>query len=152
MVSIRKAVPKDSERIASLIQEHLGRDYKPFGFNRGIIDEKMREKNNTFFVAVDGDRIIGTLRCSVVDFDLADIRWMVVDTGYREKGTGISMVKAALKHLKKIGMRKVLARTRADSMDSVRMFLKLGFNAEGYFREHYRKGTDIIQFSIFLQS
>ncbi len=150
MIKISKAGSKDSDKIAGLIQNHLGRDYKPLRITKEIIEEKMKERGNGFFVAKDGNRVVGTIRYSVKDLDLVDLRWLVVEDVHRYKGIGTELLNTALKELKKRRMRKVVARIMSDSKEPITVFLKGGFQIEGYFREHYRKGTDIIQFSRFI--
>ncbi len=150
MIKIAKADSKDSDKIAKLVQNHLGRDYRPFRITKESIEEKMKEKGNGFFIAIDGNRVVGTIRYSVKDMDLVDLRWLVVEDVHRYKGIGTDLLNTALKELKKRKMRKIVARIKSDSKEPITVFLKGGFQIEGYFREHYRKGTDIIQFSKFI--
>ncbi|KHO47752.1 MAG: ribosomal-protein-alanine N-acetyltransferase [archaeon GW2011_AR5] len=146
----RLATAKDSEEVAAIIKRHAQDDYMGYAtFNDTYIKDKMK-KNNFFFVAEDSDKIVGCIRASIVDLDLAEIRTLCVDEGYRKKGLATELLQEALKLLREKKMRKVAARSKADNTEVIRLFEKAGFEKEGYFREHYRKGIDIIQMGKFL--
>ena len=146
----RLAAAKDSEEVAAIIKRHAQDDYMGYAtFNDTYIKDKMK-KNNFFFVAEDSDKIVGCIRASIVDLDLAEIRTLCVDEGYRKKGLATELLQEALKLLREKKMRKVAARSKADNTEVIRLFEKAGFEKEGYFREHYRKGIDIIQMGKFL--
>ena len=150
MIIIKKAKTDDSKEIANLIQRYLGKDYKPFKFTKEMIEEKIKDKKNTFYISTDKNKVIGVLRSSLEDIDLTDLRWWVVEKSYRNKKIGTKLLKFALKDMKKKKIRKVIARTKVNSSESIRILLRLGFYIEGYFKEHYRKCVDIIQFAKFL--
>jgi len=149
-MKIRQATLKDAEEISKLIDRNLGKDYKPFKITKELVEEKMSDKNNKFFVAVSDNKIIGSIRYSIVNLDLAELRWLVVDNPYRNKGIGTNLTRAALNSLKRKNMRKVVGRTQSNNKFSIRILLELSFYIEGYFKEHYREGTDILQFAKFL--
>ena len=149
-MKIRLAIAKDAKDVAAIIKRHAQDDYMGYvTFKEAYIKDKMK-KNNFFFVAEDSDKIIGCIRASIVDLDLAEIRTLCVDEGYRKKGLATELLQEALKLLREKKMRKVAARSKADNTDAIRLFEKAGFEKEGYFREHYRKGIDIIQMGKFL--
>ena len=150
-MKIRLAARKDAKDVAAIIKKHSESDYMGYAtFNEKYILEKMK-KNNFFFVAEDNRKIMGCIRASIVDLDLAEIRQTCVDESYREKGVATKLLEHALELLKKKKMRKVAARAKADNAPAIALFEKMGFEKEGYFREHYRKGVDIIQFGKFLR-
>ncbi len=148
-MKIRSANLKDAKEISKIIGRNLGKDYKPFRITKELVEEEMRD-NSKFFVAVFDNKIIGSVRYSIVDLDLAELRWLVVDKPHRNNGVGTNLTKRALNSLKRKNIRKVVARTQSNNKFSIRILLELGFYIEGYFREHYRKGTDILQFAKFL--
>ena len=145
---IRPTTKSDAKAIAEIIKRHFETDYMGFAsFQEGYIKEKM--KKDKFFVA-DNSRIIGCIRISIVDVDLADIRTLCVDEEFRGKGIAQSLLNEAMNFLKERKMRKVIARTRSDNKDAIRLFKKNSFAQEGYFKEHYRKGIDVVQLYRFL--
>ena len=90
----RLATAKDSEEVAAIIKRHAQDDYMGYAtFNDTYIKDKMK-KNNFFFVAEDSDKIVGCIRASIVDLDLAEIRTLCVDEGYRKKGLATELLAA----------------------------------------------------------
>ncbi len=141
---------EDAKEIANLIDKTFGRDYEPFKIGERRISEKMKDEKNQFIVAKEGERIVGVVRTSIEDFDLAELRWLAVEEECRGKGVGTDLIKYALDLLKEKKMRKAVARTKSADAVAIVLFLNLGFEIEGYFRDHFRKGTNIIQFAKFL--
>lgn len=149
-MKIENAKADDAKEIAALIQKPFGKDYEPFKIDESRIIEKMKDEKNQFIIAREGEKIIGVIRTSIEDFDLAELRWLAVEEKYRGKGIGTELVKFALDSLKKRRMRKVVARTMSTDAAAISLFMNLKFEIEGYFRDHFRKGTNIIQFARFL--
>src|SRR3989344_2172316 len=54
------------------------------------------------------------------------------------------------KYIKEKMKRKIIARTKSDNSDAIKFFENNEFNQEGYFKEHYRKGIDVVQLCRFL--
>ena len=154
-MKIRLAAAKDAKDVADIIKRHAQDDYMGYAtFNESYIKNKIK-KNNFFFVALVKDagaseRIVGCIRASIVDLDLAEIRTLCVDEDHREKGIATQLLETALDFLKKKKMRKVAARSKADNKTAIKLFERLGFEKEGYFKEHYRKGVDVVQMAKFL--
>lgn len=146
---IRLATKKDAKAIAEIIKRHFETDYMGFAsFDESYIKGKM--KKDKFFVAENDKKVIGCIRASIVDLDLAEIRTLCVDKEYRGKGIAQSLLNEAIKFLKQKKMRKIIARAKANNKAAINLFEKNGFEQEGYFREHYRKGIDVVQLYRFL--
>ncbi|GEM_PF-2133849 len=159
MAKIRLANEQDAVVIADIIKKHYEEDYMGFvTFNEGYVKGKMK-KNNFYFVAeiekqTDGTpvlEIVGCLRASVVDIDLAEIRNICIEERFRNQGIATQLLDTALALLKEKKMRKVLARTIAWNDKALRFFKSFGFEQEGLFKEHYRKGIDVVQLYKFLK-
>ena len=147
-MEIRSAEKNDAESIADIIKRHFEEDYMGFAsFDEKYIKEKM--KKDKFFVA-DDDGIVGCLRISFVDIDLAEIRALCVDKDFRKKGIAQMLFDKFLEFMKEKKMRKIIARTKSDNNDAIKFFENNGFNQEGYFKEHYRQGIDVVQLCRFL--
>ena len=97
-----------------------------------------------------GRKLAGVARLSVVELDLAEIRTLCVDEGQREKGIATDLLQTALEFLKKKKMRKIVTRSKADNTVEISLFKKMGFEKEGYVKEHYRKGIDVVQLAKFV--
>lgn len=147
---IRIAGEKDAKEIAEIIKRHSETDYMGYvTFSGSYVKEKMK-KNNFYFVDEEAGKITGCLRASIVDIDLAEIRTLCVDEPHRRKGIGNSLLGTALKFLKEKNMRKVVVRTKPENKAALSLFKKFGFEQEGHFKEHYRKGVDVVQLSKFI--
>ncbi|HLD39071.1 MAG TPA: GNAT family N-acetyltransferase [archaeon] len=150
VIKIRIATKKDAKDVAAIIKKHAQQDYMGYAtFSESYIKDKMK-KNNFFIVSEDRDRIVGCIRASIVDLDLAEIRTLCVDEEYRKQGIATELIQKTLDLLEKNKMRKIVARAKADNKIAINLFKKSGFDQEGYFREHYRKGIDVVQMSKFL--
>lgn len=147
-ITIRLAEKKDAKPIADIIKRHFESDYMGFAaFGETYIREKMKKD---FFLVAENNGIVGCIRLSIVDIDLAEIRTLCVDKEFRSRGIGQKLIDEAIKLLKERKMRKLIARTKSDNKEAIKLFEKNGFEQEGYFKEHYRKGIDVVQFFRFL--
>ncbi len=144
---IRKANKKDAGEIAKHAQKYFGKDYKPFRFTKEVIEGKVLDKAKTFFVAVENKKIIGLTRLDGEDIDLADFRWWSSPDREFEK----KLVFHSLEFLRKQKFRKVFVKIKSNDKRSLKLFKSFGFKQEGYFKNHYRNGTDIVQLSKFLR-
>ena len=146
---IRLAEKNDSKEIADIIRRHFATDYMGFAnFDESYIKDKM--KKDKFFIAVENEKIIACIRLSIVDKDLAEIRQLCIDQAFRSRGIAQSLLDNAINFLKEKNMRKLIARTKSDNKEAIALFEKNGFQQEGYFKEHYRKDIDVVQFYRFI--
>ena len=151
-MKIRLAAAKDAENVAKIIKRHSQTDYIGYvTFKDTYIRDKMK-RNNFFFIAEENNKIIGCIRASIVDLDLAEIRTLCVDEDHQKHGIATKLLQTALEFLKKKKMRKVVTRSKADNAAAIRLFEKMGFEKEGYFKEHYRKGINVVQLAKFVYS
>lgn len=148
-MEIRLAATEDAKNVADIIKRNSQEDYMGYvTFDYQYIKDKM--KKDFFFVVDDAEKIVGCIRISIVDMDLAEIRTLCVDEVYRKQGIVTKLLEHAIDLLRKKSMRKVVARAKADNNIAINLFKKFGFEQEGYFREHYRKGIDVVQMAKFL--
>ncbi|MBI3190800.1 GNAT family N-acetyltransferase [archaeon] len=153
------AKEKDAGVVASILKRHYEDVYKGYvTFNAVYVRKKMAGKNYYLIACERGKKngkvqpkkIIGCIRASIVDIDLAELRTLCVDSEFRNLGIGKTLVIDALGLLKKNKVRKVVARAKPENKKIIKILKSLDFRKEGYFREHFRKGDDIIQFYRFL--
>ncbi len=149
-IEFRLAKAEDADAVAKIVQENLGVEFAPKKVSTLLVKEKLKDKKDIFIIAITYGKTIGISRASYEDVDLAEIRWLAVDEKYRNNGIGMKLVEKTLEILRSQGKRKVTARVRADSEIPISIFSRLRFEKEGYFKEHYRKGVDIIQFGKIL--
>lgn len=148
-MKIRLSSKSDAKAIADIIKRHFESDYMgSANFDDKYIRGKM--KKDAFFVAEESEKIVGCTRISFVDIDLAEIRTLCIDKEYRQKGIAQELLDESIKLLRERKMRKLIARIKSGNKEAAALFEKNSFRQEGYFREHYRKGIDVVQFCRFL--
>src|SRR3989338_2738425 len=108
IMKTRLAIAKDAKDVAAIIKRHAQEDYMGYvTFNESYVKEKMK-KNNLYFVAEVDEKIMGCLRASIVDIDLAEIRNICVEERFRNHGIATQLLDAAMTLLKDKNMRKIV--------------------------------------------
>tara|TARA_R110002111_G_scaffold247242_1_gene310390 strand:- start:32 stop:448 length:417 start_codon:yes stop_codon:yes gene_type:complete len=96
---------------------------------RGAIDRKVRADDALFFVAADGDAIIGTVLAGY-DGHRGWLYSLAVARSQRRSGIGTRLVRHAETALANLGCPKVNLQVRADNADVVKFYQSLGFASE----------------------
>src|SRR3989344_9288418 len=114
---IRKAKQGDLNSIYKLIK--LGSED-----GQVLLRSKKELKNvlKYFFVANEGEKIIGCVSLEIYSPRLAEIRSLVVLKEYRKSGIGTKLVKRCLREARKQNVYEVLSIT-----DKIEFFNRLGF-------------------------
>lgn len=102
---------------------------------------KMIAKDWPAYYALDGDKVVGWADISPFNNPRLAHRGslgMGIISGYRGRGLGTQLLKAALEHAKKIGLEKVELTVYTDNAGAIALYRKLGFEDEGLIK-HYRK-------------
>lgn len=117
-MKIEKATLREASQIQKLVN---GYARKGFLLPRSLPDicESIRE----FWVAKDGDKVVATGALKIFWKDLAEIRSLAVDEGYRGQGLGRALVYACFKEAMELGVKKVFVLT-----NSPEYFSHLGFH------------------------
>lgn len=76
----------------------------------------------SYFLALDGDKLVGFVALHIHSPSLAELRSMIVDTAYRGQNIGSSLVQNACDEGRRLGLKEVLALTYQQ-----RFFERLGF-------------------------
>lgn len=151
-IKIRFIENGDEKGLAKVLNECFKKDYYPYvKFNEEYVREKIADKRNKIFVAVDKKKIIGSVRINVYDLDLAELRQISVTKKYRGKGIGTKLIKKAIDYLKRKKIRKVVARAKSNDKIGMKFLINNDFVPESFLREHFRKKSDIIEFALFLR-
>ncbi len=85
-------------------------------------DDEVAMNIRSYFVAKDGNKIIGCVALHIYSMELAEFRSMMVDQAYRKHGIGSMLIKHGLEDAKKLGLKKILVLTYKS-----RFFAKFGF-------------------------
>ena len=76
----------------------------------------------SYFLALDGEKLVGFVALHIHSPILAELRSMIVDTAYRGQNIGSSLVQNACDEGRRLGLKEVLALTYQQ-----RFFERLGF-------------------------
>ena len=79
------------------------------------------------FVAIADGGVVGHLQLIEVDADTSQIKNMAVETAYRRRGIGRSLIEAAIEMTKGRGERTLRVATAAADLDNLRFYQRAGF-------------------------
>jgi amino-acid N-acetyltransferase len=105
-IVIRKAYINDVPKIQSIISCFAKKDLM---LARSLID--LYENIRDYFVATQGQEIIGCCALHVCWENLAEVKALAVDEKSHSKGIGLRLVSAALKEAKELKIKKVFCLT-----------------------------------------
>lgn len=106
LFEIRKAQMKDTEEICALIHQ-----YADEGRLLPRTVESIYEHIQSFIVATDKKRIIGTASLHILERNLAEIRSLAVDKQYSGKGIGRRLVERIVAETEALGIETLLTLT-----------------------------------------
>ncbi len=141
--SVRPARPEDLERALDMFIE-VASEGRWIGTELPIDREErlarwrasLEEPRNAFFVAVEGDRIVGN----------ASMRWagvsdlgMEVAKDRRGRGVGSALLEACIKWARANDVHKIELRVWPHNVAAIGLYEKFGFEREGHLKRHYRR-------------
>ncbi|MBI2663335.1 GNAT family N-acetyltransferase [Candidatus Woesearchaeota archaeon] len=108
---------------------------------------KIELKKEKFFVLKEKE-IMGYISILIWEGNLAELRDLVVKEEYKGKNYGKQLVNHALTWCKNNKIRKVMAL----SFPKYKKFIeKFGFRQEGYLKDHFTEGEDLLFMSLKLK-
>jgi ribosomal protein S18 acetylase RimI-like enzyme len=104
-------------------------------FNARILrDEDVKEviesQSNSFFVAKDGNRIVGMITLIIYRIPVWKKGWIedvVVDEKYRGKGIATKLINMAIEHAQVNGVLSLNLTSSSEKENANRLYIKLGF-------------------------
>ena len=117
MVEIRKAKVSDVEQVYEMIDE-----YAKLKVLLPRTKESLYQNLQTIYVAVIGDKVVGSASLTILDKDLAEIRSLVVDSDVGKRGIGKLLVEQIVKETQMLEIDKLISLTY-----QVEFFQKCGF-------------------------
>lgn len=115
---IRQALKSDLPAIKKLIDDAAKIHHiLPRSIN------EIKEVIEYFFVSEENDKVVGCCALEIYNKKIAEIRSLVVEKEYREKGIGKKLISACLKKAKENNIYEVLSIT-----DKINFFKKCGFD------------------------
>jgi RimJ/RimL family protein N-acetyltransferase len=100
-------------------------------------DELQREAA-VVLVAEAGGRIVGQLGMDVASYGVADFGMLVAE-GWRGRGVGTALLRAAIEWARRAGAHKVALQVWPHNAAAISLYEKFGFQREGLLRRHYRR-------------
>ena len=133
---IRTWKVSDSPQIVELVQAILRQEFPQDQQAYPVEDLQNLEKSyggtgNSFLVAEDKGRVIGTCGVKADGDQTAILRRFFVDSGYRGKGVGRGLLDQALVFCRKNKFKEVVIRTAASMERAIQVCRKAGFEPDG---------------------
>ncbi len=98
-------------------------------------------KQDVTLTLKEGAAVVGVVAVVLHEGNLAELRDLVVRKGYRSKGYGEQLVRAALDFCFKNNARKITALAFPQHEE---FFARFGFAREGYLRSHFKDNEDLV--------
>ncbi|HTL48609.1 MAG TPA: GNAT family N-acetyltransferase [Verrucomicrobiae bacterium] len=131
-VSIRRFREDDKEAIKGLITAIMAREFKEDQGAYPITDIEQIEKaygniGDIFFIAEDGNKVIGTVAIKKEDERIALLRRLFVSLDYRKKQIGQKLLERALKFCQEVGYQELVFKTTSRMQGAILLCQKKGF-------------------------
>lgn len=98
--------------------------------------ESMDDPRNAFFVAVEGDRVIGN---AVLKWVGASDLGMAIAADHRGRGVGTALLEACIEWAERKDIHKMELKVWPHNEPAIALYEKFGFEREGYMKRHYRR-------------
>ena len=133
---IRPAQPADGPQVVELITTILSKEFPAecTAYSTEDLQELMesyRAPDNTFLVAEEDHRIVGTCGVKADGAQSAILRRLFVDSHHRGKGIGRGLLEGALQFCRGHGFREIIIRTSTGMGQAIRLCQALGFQEDG---------------------
>ncbi len=127
-ISIRTYQANDEDMVIKLWNDVFPND-PPHNRPDLLIQSKLREQAELFFVALDGERVIGAVMAGF-DGTRGWVHHLAVNPDMRRRGVGKALVDVAVAGLKARGCPKVNLQVRATNTPVIAFYESLGFKTE----------------------
>ena len=130
---IRPVEAKDVEAVVELVRTTLAEFGIVFGLGAETdaqlqqLPESYTSQGGAFFVAVDGDALIGTAGVAPVEPGVFELRKMYLRPATRGRGVGQQLFEACLAHVKAQGGRRIVLDTTEQMTAAIAFYERNGF-------------------------
>jgi GNAT superfamily N-acetyltransferase len=155
MWSVKEATSDDADGISSLYRrvwsEYTGKLPDPLLEDRMPDSDKILGwmKDRTYFISLDGERVVGVVRCKIVHGTCLLDR-MVVDGTLQRKGVGTTLIDRVVEFAREQQVPVIWLHTNAKLTWAIAFYKKMGFVECGHFRKHHW-GDDVKFFEMVLE-
>lgn len=127
---------RDVEAVSILNDTAFSMPWKPEDFLHLVQDE-----NSLYYVAEEGDRIVGSLGVTNV-LSEGNINNVVVDESYRGQGIATRMMDLLFEEGEKMGIVDYTLEVRVSNEAAIALYEKMGFVSEGIRPRFYEKPVE----------
>ncbi len=132
MVEIRRFSPGDESSVVGLINGIMQQEFKEdlAAYPTHDIDDIPRSYGGlgeAFFVAVSGNKVIGTVALKKEDDRSALLRRLFVSPDYRGRQIGLKLIERALKFCEEMGYQEIVFRTTSRMRGAAKLCERCGF-------------------------
>jgi ribosomal protein S18 acetylase RimI-like enzyme len=104
-------------------------------------------ENGNSFGAFDNNELIGWIICEQRTWNNSFyIENILVDEKYRRQGTGIMLIKNAIKEARRLGCRVIELETQNTNYPAIQFYRRMGFNITGFNTRLYDNAEEIALF------
>ncbi len=153
-MSIRRCLPEDGTPVKELISQIMNAEFSdsqsayPTGDLENI-PHSYGGFGEAFFVAINGNKIIGTVGIKKEDERVALLRRLFVATPYRRQQIGLKLIEHALQFCDEVGYDEVIFKTTSQMEGAIKACQKKGFvqRAKIKLRE-----VELMKFAFFIRN
>ena len=133
---VREATKRDVRACAKIEKQESGESIEII---EDEIEEQVDDENHFIFVAEDDKRVVGFISSEWQKWNSSlYIDSLYIDKNYRFKGYGSNLLKQMIRKSKEIKSKKVFVDVEAGNRDALILYLKHGFEINGYIQDFYR--------------
>ena len=144
----RKDLQQTSKLLVDYWKERGMPKYNQKYAEKYILEGHKKEiKFDRFFVYKEKRSLVGIISLIVQEGNVAEMRDLVVDQQYRNRGYGKKIIEEMIETSKKLKIRKLYVLTFSQL---TKFYKRLGFKKEGILRSHFAEGENLIIMSKFL--
>jgi len=130
-VEVEPMTPDDLDEVIEIERRSF-----PSVWSRGSYERELRNENSYYYVAREGDRLIGYAGMWIV-LDEAHITTLAVQPERRRRGLGTRLMNRMIDLARRHSVRKVTLEVRERNRPAIDMYRKLGFVEKGFLPGYY---------------
>lgn len=154
MTSIRRYLPEDGSPVKHLISGIMNGEFSDAKTayptdDLEDIPHSYGGIGEAFFVAVNGNKIIGTVGIKKEDERVALMRRLFVASPYRRQQIGLKLIDRALQFCNEVGYQEVIFKTTSNMEGAIRACEKKGFVQRAKIK---LRGVELMKFAFFIRN
>ncbi len=133
---VREATKNDVRACAVIEKQESGESIEII---EDEIGHQIGDENHFIFVAEEDKRVIGYISAEWQKWNRSlYIDSLYIDKNYRYKGYGSKLLKQMIRESREIKSKKVFVDVEAGNRNAIILYLKQGFEINGYIQDFYR--------------